>query len=164
MKVSSFVGAVFVFTSACAAQAPSVEKPQELVWEASAAEIEALLEGKCARGFVNRPIDPPFLPNVENKQVQIDCDGLEYFGAPRWTEFVIADDRLQMAWVMVEAGDKDAIVAAMKAAYGEPSAMNESFIAFEGARTAWRNEPPEVLFYSPSLAPVVENFFAENSE
>ncbi len=90
------IGGVIFAASACAAETPSVTEPSVFKWEASAAEIEALLEGRYVNGFVNRPIDPPFLPNVEDRQVQIDCDGFDFFGAPRWIEFVIGDDRLQM--------------------------------------------------------------------
>lgn len=134
-------------------------KPETIKWGASAAEIEAALDGKCAKGFVNRPIDPPFLPNKPAKQVQIDCDGLDFLGAPRWTEFVIGDDKLQMVWVMVEADDKAKSVEALKAAYGAPSHDTDMFIAFARGRAAWREEPPEVLFYSEEIAPMIEAWF-----
>ena len=125
--------------------------PEVIKWGAGAAEIETALEGKCANGFINRPIDPPFLPNDPAKQVQIDCDGLDFMGASRWTEFVIGDDRLQMVWVMVEAADKDKIVKVLEEAYGDPSHESDMFIAFTQNRTAWREEPPEVLFYAEEL-------------
>ncbi|GJL90631.1 hypothetical protein [Hyphococcus sp.] len=143
------------FTSATAEEL----KPGVIKWGASAAEIEAALEGKCAEGFVNRPIDPPFLPNKPAKQVQIDCNGLDFMGAPRWTEFVIGDDRLQMVWVMVEAEDKAKVVAALKEHYGAPSHDTQMFIAFSEADAAWREEPPEVLFYSDEIAPMMEAWF-----
>lgn len=147
---------------ACAPAYGDPLKPDVIKWGASATDIEAALEGKCAKGFINRPIDPPFLPEVETKQVQIDCDGLYFMGAPRWTEFVIGDDRLQMVWVMVEAGDKDAIVAALTDAYGAPASDNGLMIAFPQNRAAWRNEPPEVLFYAEELDNWVNPWFEED--
>ncbi len=134
-------------------------KPGVIKWGASAAEIEAALEGKCAKGFINRPIDPPFLPNQPAKQVQIDCDGLDFLGAPRWTEFVIGDDKLQMVWVMVDAEDREKAIAALKEHYGAPSHDTAMFIAFAQSDAAWREEPPEVLFYSEEIAPMMEGWF-----
>ncbi|PQA88201.1 hypothetical protein CW354_07800 [Marinicaulis flavus] len=134
-------------------------RPEVIEWGASAADIEKSLEGKCANGFVNRPIDPPFLQNVEDKQVQIDCDGLDFLGAPRWTEFVIGDDRLQMVWVMVDAEDRDTVLKALQNAYGEPSHQTDMFTAFVDHRAAWREEPPEVLFYSGELDAGMRSWF-----
>lgn len=134
-------------------------RPDVIDWGASAAEIEKSLEGKCVNGFRNRPIDPPFLENVEDKQVQIDCDGLEFLGAPRWAEFVIGDDRLQMVWVMVDAEDRDKAVKALEKAYGEPSRRTDMFTAFVDYRAAWREEPPEVLFYSGELDAGMRSWF-----
>jgi len=91
--------------------------------------------------------------------VQIDCDGLDFLGAPRWAEFVIGDDRLQMVWVMVDADDKAKSVAALKEAYGAPSHETDMFIAFAQSDAAWREEPPEVLFYSEEIAPMMEAWF-----
>src|SRR5262249_39261960 len=112
----------------------------------------AALAGKC-RKMTTRRVDPPFLPNVKDKQFQIDCDGFDYFGKPRWSEFVIRDDALEMVWIMVTAGEQEAIVAAMTKAYGAPTHRNADYIAFVGQRTAWRFKPAEVLFYSQALAP-----------
>ena len=136
---------------AAAATAETFAKPELIRWGASTAEIEAALEGKCKNGFIVRPIEPPFLPVVESNQVQVDCDGFEFMGAPRWVEFVIGDDRLQMVWLMVEDEDQERIVAAMTAAYGEPSGENAKYIAFAQERAAWRFVPAEVLFYAEEL-------------
>lgn len=136
---------------ACRPAASEPLKPEIIRFGASAAEIEIALEGMCVKGFVNRPIAPPFLPVVESTQVQIDCDGFEFMGAPRWTEFVIGDDRLQMVWIMVTPEDEQAIVAALTKSYGEPSHRNSDYVAFTQANAAWRFEPAEVLFYAEEL-------------
>ncbi len=156
-----FVTTAILFSALGVAKAESDPLiPDVIEWGASAAEIEKALDGKCANGFVNRPIDPPFLPDVKTHQVQIDCDGYDFMGAPRWTEFVIGDDRLQMVWVMVEAEDKDKIVQALEETYGEPSHTSEMFIAFTEHRAAWREEPPEVLFYAEELDAAMQSWLS----
>lgn len=142
------------------ALAQDVTLPQYIEWGAGAEAVEKALDGKCANGLTVREIDPPFLPDIEDRQLQIDCDGLDHFGAPRFAEFVIGDDRLQMVWVMVEPEEEDSAIAAMREAYGQPSAESELFVAFEDFRTAWRSEPAEFLFYSPELAEAMSGWFA----
>lgn len=138
------------FVAAC--QSPQADlRPKMIRWGASAAEMEAALEGKCEKGFVTRPIDPPFLPVVETIQVQIDCDGLEFLDGPRWAEFVIGDDRLQMVWIMIDKAEEEDAIAALETAYGPETSRNADFVAFLPARAAWRFEPTEVLYYAPEL-------------
>ncbi len=143
--------AMLLFAAGGRAEGETFSRPEAIRWGASSAEIERALEGKCENGLTIRPIEPPFLPAVETAQVQADCDGFRFMGAPRWAEFVIGDDRLQMVWIMVEAEDREAIVAAMTEALGPPAGENAQYIAFPQGRTAWRFEPPEVLFYSEEL-------------
>ena len=126
-------------------------RPDLIRWGATTAEMEAALQGKCAKGYNIRPINPPFLEDIKDRQLQIDCDGLQFMGAPRWTEFVIGDGRLKMVWLMVKAEDQDAVVEAMTRAYGPPSSRNSTYIAFAQARAAWRFKPAEILFYAPEL-------------
>ena len=142
------------------AMAQDVAQPTFVEWGSSAAAVENALDGLCANGLTVREIDPPFLPDVEEQQLQVDCDGLDYFGGQRFAEFVIGDDRLQMVWIMVEPEEEDSAIAAMREAYGQPSAESEMFLAFEHSRTAWRAEPPEFLFYSPELAGQMSAWFA----
>jgi hypothetical protein len=126
-------------------------RPEPIRFGATTAEVEAALEGRCASGFETRPIEPPFLPRVEDRQVQVDCDGLDFLGEPRWVEFVVGDDRLQMVWLMVDEDDEGRVIAALREAHGEPSHRSEDYVAFHQARVAWRFEPPEVLYYAPEL-------------
>jgi hypothetical protein len=153
-----------LIAAASAAHSETFARPDIMRWGASTAELTAALEGRCAKGFKVRPIVPPFLPRVKDGQMQIDCDGLVFMGAPRWTELVIGDDRLQMVWVMVKAEDQAAIIAAMTAANGAPTHANGDYIAFEGARTAWRFKPPEVLFYARELDADMASEFLPKAE
>ncbi len=162
MKRSSLWVCTFLLTLRIVspAAAETFAMPDLIRWGATTAELEQALAGKCANGLSTRPIEPPFLPVVESKQVQIDCDGFEFMGAPRWVEFVIGDDRLQMVWLMVEDEDQEMIVAAMTAAYGEPSGENAKYIAYAQKRAAWRFVPAEVLFYAEELDSWIEPSFA----
>jgi hypothetical protein len=149
--------------SACgAAPAMDAARPDVVRWNASSSDMKRALEGRCVRGFVERPIRPPFLPDVKDAQVQIDCDGFDFLGAPRWAEFVFGDDRLQMVWIMMSDGDKDAAVAALSKAYGAASSSNADYVAFAGGHAAWRNKPAEVLFYSPELSSWIDPDFAKD--
>ena len=126
---------VLLAASGAAASAADL-KPGVIQWGISAEKIRAAVTPLCEKGALERPIEPPFLPNVKSKQVQVDCSGFRFLGAPRWTEFVVGDDRLQMVWIMVREGDKDAALAALTEAYGPPSSRNEKYIAFKQGRAA----------------------------
>ena len=83
MNMGRNINAVFLYLllSACSVdEAELFTMPDQLKWGANVTEIERLLEGQCANGFNTRPIDPPFLPMLKDRQFQIDCDGLEFMG------------------------------------------------------------------------------------
>jgi hypothetical protein len=144
--------------AACAAApavAQSVALPGVIAFGSSHAQMTERLEGRCTEAET-RVIDPPFLPDVENVQLQIDCEGFDYMGEPRLAEFVIRDDVLEMVWILVDADDQERIVAAMREAYDSDGIEAGGMLAFPEHRTAWRREPPEVLFYSDTLAPLFE--------
>ena len=125
-------------------------KPDVIRWGASTAALQRQLAPLCIK-LVTRPIDPPFLPDVKTRQLQIDCGGFKFRGLGRHVEFVIRDDRLVMVWLMVEASEADGIIADMKQAFGSPTGENANYVAFERHRTAWRHKPAEILFYAPEL-------------
>ncbi len=152
--------AIAAVTAPLAAQ--SVERPDVIVFGSTVAEMEANLAALC-EGQTSRRIDPPFLPDVENEQMQIDCEGFSFLGLPRHAEFVFRDDSLEMVWVMTEAEEDSAILEQMRAAYGMPSHESEPYVAFVEHRTALRREPPEVLFYSENLAEAYAEFFDANA-
>ena len=126
------------------------EKPAVIRWGASTSDLQQRLAPLCTK-LVTRQIDPPFLPNVKTRQLQIDCSGFRFRGKGRHTEFVIRDDRLVMVWLMVEPGEARAIIDDMTAALGKPTGTNANYVAFEKQRMAWRHKPAEILFYAPEL-------------
>ena len=138
--------------------------PQTIQFGTTAQDMEVVLAPLCVDGIKTRPIDPPFLPDVREQQLQIDCDGFAFQGAPRWAEFVIGDNTLKMVWIMLEPEDQDSVVAAMTDAFGPPSHNNDHYIAFTQARAAWRFEPAEVLFYSQELDSWILPWFETNGE
>lgn len=135
---------------AAPAMAESFRRPDVIRWGASTAHLQRQLAPLCAK-LVTRPIDPPFLPTVKTRQLQIDCGGFQFRGRGRHVEFVIRDDRLVMVWLMVEASESAAMIRDMKRALGAPTGVNANYVAFERARTAWRHKPAEILFYAPEL-------------
>ncbi len=150
----------------CAAPAVAAddafEKLGALRYGATVAETERDLAGLCESRRTRR-IDPPFLDSVKREQFQIDCEGFVFRGKPRHAELVFRDNSLEMAWIMVEPAEQGAILAAMIAAFGQPSHRTGRYVAFAGADAAWRFKPAEVLFYSPALgASEVEGWFASH--
>lgn len=146
---------------------PSKEdfKPAVVRYGATVAETEKALSGLCKKLNI-RQINQPFIvlrEIVKDKQMQIDCDGFDYFGKPRWAEFVFADDSLEMVWILTEAADENTLLKAMTAASGDVTYRNDKFIHATNGRTALRTDKPEVLFYSEKLAPRVSGWFGKNS-
>lgn len=135
------------------------DRPAEIKWGATVAAIERALRGKCT-AMRTRRIDPPFLDNIRDRQMQIDCDGFDFAGAPRDAEYVFGDDALKMVWILTGAADQNRILAAMQARFGEITKRNANYIAFEKANAALRLDKPEVLFYAPELAASMASDFA----
>jgi len=133
-------------------------KPRSVQYGATVAATQTALMGACATSNTRR-IEPPFLPDVKDKQMQIDCEGFQFLGKPRRAEFVFQDDSLEMIWIMTSAEEEDSIVKAMTDAVGAPTRRNNKYIAFTDNRTAVRRDRPEILLYSEKLAPLVQRWF-----
>ncbi len=158
-----FVLGLCGFMTATSAAAEAFSKPAVITFSASAAEMEAALQDKCTTRKT-RKIDPPFLPDIKTEQLQIDCDGFEFFGAPRWAEFVIGDDSLEMVWILTDSEDEAALREAMTTAYGPATFVNDDIEAFPAHRAALRKDKPEVLFYSEAIAPGLEARFLSSQQ
>jgi hypothetical protein len=168
MKINPVVSIVNLFTlvalCACAVAIAFADEPFSrpgvIRWGASAAEMQQTLSaGKLCTTMKTRPIVPPFLDHVKQAQVQIDCDGFPFMGKPRWAEFVIGDDSLEMVWIMTTKEEEQALARAMQAAYGEPTHRNSLYSAFAKNGAALRFKPAEVLFYSDRLREEAEGWF-----
>lgn len=116
-------------------------------------ESEGRLRPLCKK-LDARQIKPAFLvlrEFVKVRQMQLDCDGFQFAGGPRWAEFIFADDTLAMVWILTEARDEAELLRQMTKAYGAPTHRNEKFIAFADHGAALRTDRPEVLFFAPHL-------------
>lgn len=142
--------AVLFLAIATGAASAAPFQPSEVRFGATAREIAQSLAGKCTQTTTRR-VDPPFLPRIRDKQLQIDCEGFLFRGKPRHAEFVIGDDRLEMVWIMTGADEDDALRAAMISAYGPPDHRNAVYDAFAAHRAALRLDKHEVLFYAADL-------------
>lgn len=139
-------------------------KPTVVRFGAELVEIETELKPLCKK-LTTRRIDLPFrvLRDIKHRQMQIDCDGFEFAGAPRSAEFVFADDVLEMVWIMTTAQDEKMLLERMTRENGQPDQQNAKFTAFTKGRMALRKDVPEVLFYSERLALRVLPWFGEKS-
>lgn len=139
-------------------------KPAVIRYGATVAETQAALAGSC-KTLTARRIDPPFqvLRDVKDKQMQLDCDGFQFRGKPRWAEFIFADDSLEMVWIMTSAEEEQPLRQTMTNLLGAATHHNDKFSAFTQERAALRLDKPEVLFYSEKLAPRVLPWFGPNS-
>lgn len=122
--------------------------PAGVRFGASLAQTQAAIAGACASAPVRR-IDPPFLDNIKDRQVQIDCEGLVFAGKPRHVEFVIGDDALAMIWLMVAPEEEAAVLDLLARAYGPPQRPNAKYWTFPGHEVAFRHDRAEILFYAP---------------
>jgi hypothetical protein len=136
--------------------------PEAAVFGASVAEIKAGLEGNCTKLSV-QPIEPVQIPGV-SEQVQLDCEGFDYFGAPRKAEFVFGDDALTFIWVLVGASETDDLIASFKETYGAPSHETADFTAFADGNAAVRTDTPEALYYAPAVADAYRGWFDQQAD
>lgn len=140
-------------------------RPPVVRFGSTVAEVRAIVASQC-KAVTVRKISPPFLvlrSHVKHEQVQLDCDGFPFEGAPRWVEFVFADDSLELVWIMTKADEEKTLRARMTAAYGPHDRQNEKFTAFTQARSAIRIDVPEVLFFSSRIASQLDGWFATPS-
>ena len=143
------------------AQAASVatgQLPAAIRLGATLAQTQAALTGACASAVVRR-VDPPFLDNIRDRQMQIDCEGFVYAGKPRHAEFVFGDDALALVWIMVDSSEETAVVELLARAYGAPERPNDNFWTFPGREVAFRRDRAEVLFYAQARSGDVDPDF-----
>jgi hypothetical protein len=134
----------------CAHADERFERPAVIRFGASIAEVERALEGQCTQRRL-RTDDPVFLPNVRERQSQLDCKGFQFFGQGRHLEFVFRDGRLMMVWLIVTDAEASTMIDAMTRAYGAPTERNADYVTFERDRAAWRYRPAEILFWAEEL-------------
>ncbi|MEZ5920608.1 MAG: hypothetical protein R3C60_04565 [Parvularculaceae bacterium] len=146
-------GAAFMHASAFAADA---SRPQIIEFGASVASMEAALSARCLTQ--SKRETEPFLP-AHKTQMQIDCEGFDYFGGAHKAEFIFGDDRLIIVWILTGEEVEDALDRAFRKSFGEPTHISADFVAFADNNTAIRKEPAEVLFYGDEVADAFRGWF-----
>ncbi|MEM6536528.1 MAG: hypothetical protein AAF668_02230 [Pseudomonadota bacterium] len=157
----AFVGAALsacVYTDANEGAATSSQsvRPAVITFGSSVQEILDALEGKCATAVV-RDLEPS-LASV-SEQRQIDCEGFDYFGAPRLAEFVFGDDRLVLVWILTEEGEHARLERAFTAEFGPPTHQASVVTAYADDNAGIRKDRPEAGFYAPELSNRYRAFF-----
>lgn len=148
------LSAALVLTAPALAQ--GVERPAVIDFTANVMLMETVLGDYCDAQSTRET--EPFLP-AHAKQQQIDCEGFDYFGAPRKAEFVFGDDKLFMVWILTTRDDEAPLEAAFRQTFGEPSHVSPDFTAFADHRAAVRKDTPEALYYSDDVADAYRGWF-----
>ncbi len=124
--------------------------------EAHAATFESL----CTAGYNTRTLETAEHPMAEASHIQVDCEGFEYYGAPRLAEFVFADDALTHVWVLTGADDLPGMTTAFEASFGAPSHdLGDNGRAWVPSGAAVRFDVPEALYFSEAAAPFFGAWF-----
>ncbi|HEY2322632.1 MAG TPA: hypothetical protein VGJ82_07175 [Thermoanaerobaculia bacterium] len=133
-------------------------RPPVVRFGSSVAEMQKALAGSCAP-MKTRVIDPPFLTDVKQQQLQIDCEGFQYLGKPRHAEFAFRDDQLELVWIMTTPEEADFIASLMRTAFRVEPNRNAQYVSIAGEKIALRSKPAEVLLYSSGIAAQYEPDF-----
>jgi hypothetical protein len=157
IKQTGMAALVAAMCAACASvpdPAAMVQTPSAFAFGASVETIQANLDGLCTSQTL-RAINPPQIPGTAS-HMQIDCEGFDYFGAPRLAELVFGDDKLVLVWVLTREDEDAALVSAFTDAFGAPTVRTETMTAFTDHNAAVRKDVAEVLYYSSAVEALVE--------
>ena len=132
------------------AQTLSFALPAEIRLGETLQVLAPEIEAACA--FTRTFEDEPGLPTGNTTQTQIDCFGYEVAGFSRKIEFVFADGRLALAWILTGVGDEARLRELLTAQYGEAAAaVPPGLEFFPGERIALRTDKPEILVASEAV-------------
>lgn len=152
--------ALAALTASAALADGDVAAPDEALFGASTAELGGVLAPACVT-LELREVEVQ-IPGA-SAQSQYDCDGFDWYGAPRQAEFVFADDALALIWILIEPEELEPMAADFAAAYGAPDHDTAMFAAFNAHNAAVRREPAEALFYGEAVAEMMQGWFAANA-
>lgn len=146
---------------ACASPVMAEPVPVAVEFGADLKQTAESLGPLCTSQTV-RTIEPPQIPGV-SEQVQLDCEGFDYFGAKRKAEFIFGDDALTIIWILIEGSEIDDLVAAFNQSFGEPTHDTSNFTAFADDQSAVRKDVPEALYYAPEVAAAYRGWFDQQA-
>ena len=151
----------FLLLIACTTPAMAEPVPVTIDFGTDVQRTTKNLEPLCSSQTLHT-IEPPEIPEISD-QVQIDCEGFEYFGAARRAEFIFGDDALTIIWILIEASETEDLVTSFKETFGEPSHDNSNFTAFANYHAAVRKDVPEALYYAPSVSQAYRGWFDQKN-
>ena len=99
---------------------PDIARAEPLTVGGPVMAVEQRLAPLCTSLQV-RVIAPPIAPLARISRQRVDCGGFMHDGRPRKVELVFRDTRLDLAWIVFPAQDKEAFLAAFTARYGKPT-------------------------------------------
>lgn len=137
-------------------------KPDLVYFPAKYESLQDELSQHCT-SLESRKIEPAEIPDTKFSQVQLDCQGFQYEGKSRLAEFVFRDGLLVLVWILTDKSEEVSLEKKLIAEYGKPSHQSAGFTAFTSKHSALRKDKPEVLFYSPAVAPLFEAWFSNQS-
>lgn len=137
-----------------AAHAADAARPDVINFGTDVETMASNLNPLCsAQTF--RELDPPPVPGITSRS-QIDCEGFDYFGAPRLAEFVFLNNELAMVWVLVEEAEIPALETSMDALHGDADISNTDIDVYLNANAGVRRDVPEALFYAETIEPLIQ--------
>ena len=137
-------------------------KPKSINFSTGLEAYQSELGAHCDSVTVHR-FDPPELPGTDREHLQLDCEGFDFWGKPRLAEFVFRDGKLALVWILTSPEEEAVLESELKKTYGQASHTSGDFTAFSAYQAALRKDVPEVLFYSPDMAPMFEAWFSQNA-
>lgn len=133
--------------------------PAAFQFGAGEADHAATFESACT-SLERRELPTEGMPMAAESHVQFDCQGFDYYGAPRLAEFVFVDDALSHVWVLTDADDLAGLADAFDAGFGTPSHVVPGMVrAYIPARAALRYDVPEALYMAEGTAPFFAGWF-----
>ena len=92
------------------------------------------------------------------EQLQINCSGLNAFGALREVEFMFDDGPLGHVWILVQAEELTELRQDLEKTFGAVIYETEAYAVFASGNIALRQTPPEILVAIPNLMTIITGF------
>ncbi|WP_300529110.1 hypothetical protein [Maricaulis sp.] len=162
-RLAALSAAALALTSApTLAMAEPLDLPAAIEFGASPDALSSAFDDLCESYQVHQ-LDPAELPIAQHSHIQVDCRGFAHAGANRLAEFVFADEALAFVWVLTEAEEEAAHLAALQQRFGTPTHDTAMFVAFADDNVALRRDIPEFLYYGEVIAPMYRGWFDQMS-
>jgi len=133
----------------CAVTSPESALPRTIQLGGTLESLHPLLAEDCSQTEVLHyagELAAPF-----HQQVQVNCMGLDVFGARRKVEFMFNDGPLGHVWIFIQPAETVKIRRDLARAFGEVVYETPDYAVFASGTVALRQDPREVLVATPTL-------------